>query len=214
MSGKEKYWGLHADRYDEFAEYVVGRQLRQAIFDRLIDEKDLGETLECGCGTGFYTRAIAKNALSVTATDISEEMLNRAKNNLRSFININFQKADCEDLSFPAESFDTVVLANVIHILARPEKAIAESFKTLRQSGRLLIIIYTDFGLGFLESMSVAMKFWASFGMPPPHGLKNYSPLELRNLAKNAGLQVETLEVIGDTVKGLFFKGKKEVMAR
>ena len=213
MSGKERYWGHHADRYDEFTDYVVGRQLRHALFNRLIDEKDLGETVEFGCGTGFYTRAIAQNALNVSATDISEEMLNRAKNNLNCFVNINFQKADCENLIFSAESFDTVLLANVVHILARPENAIAESFRTLRQSGRLLIITYTNFGLEFLESMSVAMRFWASFGMPPPHGLKNYSPLELRTLTKNAGFQVETLEVIGDTVKGLFLKGKKERVA-
>jgi ubiquinone/menaquinone biosynthesis C-methylase UbiE len=206
---REKYWSRYADRYDEYTDYIVGKALRQALIGKLRKERNLGDVIECGCGTGFFTRAIARNALDVLATDLSEEMLDRAKVHLKRFQNIRYKKIDCQDIIFLPESFDTVLMANVIHTIPDPQKAIHESYRVLRKEGRLLIVTYTDFGLDFFEKSVLAMKFLARFGMPPPHGLKNYAPGELEHFVQAAGYRVEEMELIGDRPKGLYLKGRK-----
>jgi 2-polyprenyl-3-methyl-5-hydroxy-6-metoxy-1,4-benzoquinol methylase len=112
---KERYWSRYARTYDESAEYVVGKTLRQAIIKKLLEERDLGEVIEFGCGTGYFTKAVAKNAKRVVATDLSEEMLEMAKQQLKEFLNVTIEKADCEERSFPLESFDTVFMANTCY---------------------------------------------------------------------------------------------------
>lgn len=206
MKANEAYWRRYAKRYDDFADFIVGRQLRQAIFHRLREEKDLGELVECGCGTGFYTAAVAANAASVLATDICDEMLAAARTNLQGLGNVRYQRADCEELALPEGSFDTVLMANVLLVLAAPSKAIREARRVLRRGGRLLVICYSDFGLDLIQVTGIAIKFQAAFGLPPPYGLKNYSPAELAKLVKDAGFDPVTTEVIGEGVKGIFVK--------
>jgi ubiquinone/menaquinone biosynthesis C-methylase UbiE len=206
---REKYWSRYANHYDEYTDYIVGKTLRQALIGKLRKEKNLGDVIECGCGTGFFTRAIARNASNVLATDLSDDMLDRAKVNLKRFRNIRYKKIDCQDILFPPESFDTVLMANVIHTIPDPHKAIHESYKILRKEGRLLIVTYTDFGLDFFQKSVLAMKFLGRFGMPPPHGLKNYAPDELERFIQAAGYRVEEMELIGDRPKGLYLRSRK-----
>lgn len=206
---REKYWSRYANHYDEYTDYIVGKTLRQALIGKLREEKNLGDVIECGCGTGFFTRAIARNASDVLATDLSEDMLDRAKVTLKRFQNIRYKKIDCQDILFPPESFDTVLMANVIHTIPDPHKAIHESYRILRKEGRLLIVTYTDFGLDFFQRSVLAMKFLIRFGMPPPHGLKNYAPGELERFVQEAGYRVEEMELIGDRPKGLYLRGRK-----
>ncbi len=206
---REKYWSRYANHYDEYTDYIVGKTLRQALIGKLREEKNLGDVIECGCGTGFFTRAIARNASDILATDLSEDMLDRAKVTLKRFQNIRYKKIDCQDILFPPESFDTVLMANVIHTIPDPHKAIRESYRILRKEGRLLIVTYTDFGLDFFQRSVLAMKFLTRFGMPPPHGLKNYAPGELERFVQAAGYRVEEMDLIGDRPKGLYLKGRK-----
>jgi len=206
---KEKYWSRYVSCYDEYTDYIVGRALRQALIGKLKKERNLGDVIECGCGTGFFTRAIARNASDVLATDLSDEMLDRAKVNLKRFQNIRYKQVDCQNMLFRPENFDTVLMANVIHAIPDPQKAICESYRILKKEGRLLIVTYTDFGLDFFEKSVLAMKFLARFGLPPPHGLKNYAPGELKHFVQAAGYRVEEMELIGDRPKGLFLKGRK-----
>lgn len=209
MSGSERYWGRYAGLYDRFTDYVVGSGLRQAVFTRLTDERNLGEVVEFGCGTGFFTRAVAGNAASVLATDISEAMLAKARANLGAFGNIVFRKTDCESFSNRGDCFDTVLMANIIHVLASPTEALAEARRVLRKNGRLLVVTYTDHGLDFLQVADVALRFLTSFGMPPPYGLKNYAPSELEAVVAGSGFRTEALEVIGGNVRALFLQARK-----
>jgi ubiquinone/menaquinone biosynthesis C-methylase UbiE len=78
----EGYWSRFAHTYDRDGEYVVGRPVIEAIVERLRRERRLGEVLELGCGTGFFTKVIAENSELVIATDLSEEMLEVARRQL------------------------------------------------------------------------------------------------------------------------------------
>ena len=207
---KEKYWSRYACTYDDYTDYVVGKNLRQAIVERLLEEHELGEIVEFGCGTGYYTKAIAGKARHVLATDLSDEMLEIAHINLKGLHNVTFQKVDCENSSFPAERFDTVVMANVIHTIENPLKALHESHRILKGRGLLLIIAYTDYGLTWFEQMELTFRYFMTFGEPPTYGLKNYSPEELYCLVADAGFMMEEVELLGDKPRAIYLKGRKQ----
>jgi predicted TPR repeat methyltransferase len=84
---KEEYWSRFADTFDEDQTYIVGQAVQQAVISRLSEERDLGEVVEFGCGRGFFTKAIAGNANRILATDLSDEMVAAAKEELKEFKN-------------------------------------------------------------------------------------------------------------------------------
>ena len=140
---EERYWSKYTCNYDDVQEYVVGKTVRQEIVKRLNDERDLGEVIEFGCGSGYFTKVIAKNAKYVIATDLSDEMLEIAEKELKEFYNVTVQKADCRATSLTSGEFDTVFIAHLIHVIKNPLKTLKESFRILKSGGLLIITSYT-----------------------------------------------------------------------
>jgi ubiquinone/menaquinone biosynthesis C-methylase UbiE len=68
-----------------------------------------GNILEVGVGAGANFNFYSKD-VHVTAVDFSEEMLDRARQAaFESHIQTDFKRLDIETLSFPDNSFDTIV---------------------------------------------------------------------------------------------------------
>jgi ubiquinone/menaquinone biosynthesis C-methylase UbiE len=207
---KERYWSRFARSYDEYADYVVGKSLRQALKERFCQEHDLGDVIEFGCGTGFFTKAIVPKAHHVFATDLSDEMLKVASDELKDFSTVTILKADCEGSPFPSEIFDTAFMANVLMTVENPSKALRECHRLLKKRGVLIVNCYTDYGLHWFEKMAVGMRYFEKFGFPPSRGLKNYSPGELKYLVEKEGFITENLELLGDRPKALYLKARKD----
>jgi len=100
--------------------------------------------LECACGTGIMTRAIAPKCRMMTATDFSKKMILKTRRKLKRFNNVSFQQADITNLEFKDSSFDKAVAANVIHLLDEPKKALDELFRVVRPGGVILIPTYVS----------------------------------------------------------------------
>lgn len=206
---KEEYWSKFAYTYDEDQEYVVGKKILQAIIKRLFEEGDLGEVVEFGCGTGYFTKEIAKKASHVIATDLSDEMLEMAKTQLKEFHNITIQKANCEDTSFPSGRFDNVFMANLIHVVGNPTKALQESHQILRNGGLLLIVDFTGYGMNWFEKMKLGIRYLKKWGMPPRYAQNNLSPDDLASFVENVDFRVEKVQLIGEKTKALYLRGRK-----
>lgn len=71
-------------------------------------------------------------------------MLRRAEKKCAKFGNMQFAQADILRLDYPDESFDTVVAANVIHLLDEPYRALHELERVCRTGGRLIIPTYMN----------------------------------------------------------------------
>ena len=206
---KERYWSRFAQGYDEGVDYIVGTFLQQEIARRLSEERDLGDVIEFGCGTGYFTKAIARNAESVIATDLSDEMVEVAGIRLGAFRNVSVRKADCENASFPSDMFDTVFMANVIHFLRNPSRALQESYRILKRGGLLLLVDYTGYSMKWSEKMKLGVRFVRKCGMPPRHGQTDLSPDELGSLVEGAGFTLEGIQVIGEKTKALYLRARK-----
>jgi ubiquinone/menaquinone biosynthesis C-methylase UbiE len=201
---EEKFWSQFAESYDEDGEYVVGESILQVIEEKLLEAQAFGYAVEFGCGTGYFTKAIAQNASHVMATDLSDKMIEVARVKLKEYQNVTVQKEDCSSSSFPAESFDCVIMINLIHVLDDPFRCLRESQRILRRGGRLIAADLTGFRLSFFKKMRLGFRYMKKWGIPPRHGKNNMSPDEMVSLVGGVGFRIENVELLKDGANAIF----------
>jgi ubiquinone/menaquinone biosynthesis C-methylase UbiE len=119
-----------------------------SLMDRLVVEKlrpDIASPsiLDVGCATGRLLSALASaGATRLAGVDLAHRILDVARDKLVSQgAEAELHQADAEEaLPWPAESFDVVTLIGVLHHFYHPLAALREIHRTLRGSGRLLVI--------------------------------------------------------------------------
>jgi ubiquinone/menaquinone biosynthesis C-methylase UbiE len=131
------FWTNAAPDYDRVVELQVGAGTRAKVRELVDQETALGDVVEFGCGSGFFTESLARNATSVLATDFSPGMLALAEARVRA-ANIRFQIEDCQNATLANESFDTAFLSLVLQF-ADHDRTLAEMHRILKSGGRLLI---------------------------------------------------------------------------
>ena len=134
---------------------------------KLLEAQSFGKAVEFGCGTGYFTKAIARNASHVVATDLSDKMIEVARVQLKECKNVTVQKEDCASTSFPVGSFDSVIMINLIHVLENPSRCLRESQRILRKGGRLIAADLTGFRLSFFKKMRLGFRYMKKWGIPP-----------------------------------------------
>ena len=92
--------------------------------------------LELACGSGQLSFRLAAKVQLWEATDFSENMIEEAKKQGRSR-RLHFSIQDATNLPYAPETFDAVVIANALHIMPKPERALAEIFRVLKPGGLL-----------------------------------------------------------------------------
>jgi len=140
---------------------------------------------------------------------LSDEMLEMARIQLEGFQNISIQRANCETTSFPSGRFDTVFMANLIHVLINPIKVFQESHQILRNGGLLLIVDFTGYSMSWFEKMKLGIRYLRKWGMPPRYARNNLSPGEITSFLENVDFKVEEVQLIGDRTKALYVKARK-----
>ena len=93
------------------------------------------QVLELGCGTGYFSRQLARTGASITAIDISEDLLEEARRTIDAE-NVTFKVDNAYRMSFADATFDAVVGSSVLHHL-EIGPAIAECFRVLKPGGTL-----------------------------------------------------------------------------
>lgn len=142
----EQYWTRRASSYTE----VVKKNLADGWDGKWADElirnfpKAEGRALrilDIGTGPGFYAIILAARGYEVTAVDMSEGMLEQARNNAGKLADkIRFCKMDAQELSFNDNEFDVIVTRNLTWNLPDPVKAYGEWRRVLRDGGVMLNI--------------------------------------------------------------------------
>lgn len=173
------------------------------------------QLLEVACGTGQGLNYLASIAQKVTAGDICEPIVNRAKKIVRSDIEI--KQLDAASLPFPEASFDLILLFEAIYYLPQPNLFLQECQRVLKPQGKLLIVTANkdlyDFSpspfsheyLGVLELKALLSKhnFNAVFYGDTPLNTVNLRQKILRPIKKIA----TQLNLIPKTMTGkLLFK--------
>ncbi len=106
--------------------------------------------LDCGCGTGNYSAALAPYVGHITAIDLNQAMLEKAKQKIAMHQlaeRVQFEQGSMLDLPFEDGTFDAAMFNQVLHHLDWPgdsrfsgcEQAISEAARVLRPDGLLFV---------------------------------------------------------------------------
>ena len=101
-----------------------------------------GRYCDLGVGDGQLTMMLAEVAGSVTAVDLSTEMLTQLADRARAqgLANVETVEGDIEDLPIPEASHDVAVMSQALHHAASPARALSEARRILVSGGRLIVI--------------------------------------------------------------------------
>lgn len=142
------YWGTRAEGYSEVNEKELAGSQREAwlhVLEEQFPEKKKEEMkiLDIGTGPGFFPMILSEAGYTVTAVDYTEEMLEKAKENLGKYTKyglerVTLQRMDAQNLEFADETFDVVISRNLTWNLEKPEQAYQEWMRVLKQGGVLI----------------------------------------------------------------------------
>ncbi len=104
-----------------------------------------GDTvLDLGSGAGndcFVARAIAGDQGKVIGIDFSDEMLEKAKENVQKlgYKNVEFIKGDIEDMPVESNSVDVIVSNCVLNLVPDKQKAFSEIYRVLKNDAHFSV---------------------------------------------------------------------------
>lgn len=101
--------------------------------------KEGDHVLELGCGTGYFTRELVKLKISITAIDISPELIGEAKKAITG-PRVNFLIQNAYQMDFEDNHFDMVIGSSVLHHLEM-HRALSEICRVLKPGG---LIAFTE----------------------------------------------------------------------
>jgi ubiquinone/menaquinone biosynthesis C-methylase UbiE len=128
--------------------------------------------LDVGCGVGTYVTKFSEFSDQVYGVDIDEEKVEIASRHLK-----NIFLAPAEKLPFPDNTFDVILLHEVIEHVEDDRATVAEAYRCLRPGGQVIIFAPNRLYPFETHGFFVGSKF--VFRLLP---LINYTPDLIRNL--------------------------------
>ncbi len=175
------------NKYKNHANFVSNLAL--PVVELLNPKKD-EIILDLGCGDGTLALEIQKYGTKVIGVDLSENMINKAKE-----VGIEAYVMSATELNFE-NKFDAVFSNAVLHWVKEPKKAIEKIYKSLKKQGRFI----AEFGgYGNIKYLTDAMQ--QVFDLHPEYGKFNnpwYFPSdeEYKQFLENNGFEVEYIKLI------------------
>lgn len=134
----QEFFDASADAWDAMRDELFGSGF---LLHALVGLADPDWTVgDLGCGTGAVSEALAPCVRKVIAIDGSPAMLERARERLRRFDQVECVAAELESLPLDDASLDVATAVLVLHHLPAPGAFLAEAARTLRPGGRLLVV--------------------------------------------------------------------------
>jgi ubiquinone/menaquinone biosynthesis C-methylase UbiE len=205
MKERKNKWAGMADDFERRVHYIAGRRNIEAIQETLAAQLLCGDVLELGCGNGTYSSALASRAERLYVTDVSEQMLSVCRQRLGHLDNVTVERQDCFSLSYPEDSFDAVVMVNLLHVIPEPERALRESRRVLREHGTLIVVSFTTAGMRFHHKIGMIYRYLRAFGKPPA-AARTLTPDGVRTMMESQGFTVQDARLLGITTKAVFVR--------
>ena len=159
-----------------------------------------GDVLEIACGTGLVTRRLRARidaARRLVASDISQAMLDYARNKLSDCKGIEWREADAASLPFDAGEFSAVVCAFGMMFVPDKRAVFREVRRVLKSGGTFLFNVWDRIeenpaaavNAGIIEGLfpgDAEVRFRTPYEM--------HEPAPLRRLLLEAGFRDERIE--------------------
>lgn len=177
-----------ANIYDDWYKTPLGRFAdiveNNLIFKYLPDLKGKN-LLDVGCGTGLYSIRAYSRGATVTGLDISENMLNIAREKAKlSSAPINFILGDMDNMPFNDNLFDAVISITAFEFSKNPKNTLKEILRVLKPGCKAVIGVLSEHSLwskkrGEQAESPYNIYFFAHF----------FEPKELKRLLIDAGFK-------------------------
>ncbi len=201
MDNNKRFWERVAKLYTPIQE-KSNHRLYAAVIERcgmyITEHK---RVLELACGTGQFTLPLYEKARYWEATDFSERMTEETQKRC-PFVHVSVQ--DATHLSHESNSFHVVLIANALHIMPEPDRALSEIKRVLCDDGILLAPTFV------YEGRINRFRMWLTTQL----GFKTFYKWTLHELSdylEKAGFQViETVLIPGSPLPEGFVAAKKQ----
>jgi SAM-dependent methyltransferase len=147
MASPHDRWAREIEHHREIADHAEiiwnwdspsGRRRAQRRVELFVEAGRLGpgsRALELGCGTGVFLEKVAGSGARLSGLDLSQDLLAKARERVRTLDNVRLVAGNAERLPFPDGAFDVVYGSSVLHHLDL-DASLREALRVLRAGGR------------------------------------------------------------------------------
>ena len=145
---------MNADRINElYNGQIFDKETQKEARERIhwMCAQVAGEkVLDIGCSQGIITLLLGREGFKVTGIDYENNAVDYArkaleKEELLVRQRICFELVDATAMPYAANSFDTVIMGEILEHVTHPEKILTEAWRVLKEGGRAIITV--PFGL-------------------------------------------------------------------
>jgi ubiquinone/menaquinone biosynthesis C-methylase UbiE/Fe2+ or Zn2+ uptake regulation protein len=149
----QDYFGRHAAEWDRIRRLHTADETVEEAVRKFLLERPFRTLLDLGTGTGRILELFGRDIERGLGIDLSLDMLAVARSRLdhAGLKNCSVRQGDIFDLAVPRDSFDVVIIHQVLHFLDDGARAIREAARVLRPQGRLLVVDLAPHEFEFLR---------------------------------------------------------------
>lgn len=171
------------EKYVGFRSKIIADKTAK-VYARFIPEYAKGDLLDLGCGTVPFYNLYKQYVSSITCADW--ENCEHDISHIDFFVDLN------KDLKIKNNSYDTILLTDVLEHIYEPKKLLKQLYNILRDDG--ILIINTPFA------------YWEH---EVPFDYFRYTEFFYQKVAEELGFKVEVIQKIGngfDTIRDILSK--------
>ncbi len=182
------FWNRMANRYSKSPVADEEAYQKKLEVTRKYLQPDM-DVLEFGCGTGSTAIVHAPYVKSITAIDISKNMLQIARNKAEAALirNIEFKQSGIEEFVAGSQSFDVVMGHSILHLLKDKDVVISKVFDMLKPGG--IFVSSTTCMVGGMSILKFVLPIGHFFGLLPL--VRFFSVRDLKESVVAAGFEIE-----------------------
>ncbi|MFK8082321.1 MAG: ArsR/SmtB family transcription factor [Granulosicoccus sp.] len=138
----DNYFKENAAQWNKIRALHVPEADVESMLLNVVGSEQIGALLDIGTGTGRLLELFASQIDKGVGIDTSAEMLAIARTQLENqdFKHIQIRKGDMYNMPIDDESIDMATVHLVLHYSLEPAAVVAEAARTLKPSGRLIIV--------------------------------------------------------------------------